>query len=121
MKEQIHHRFTIITCSGLSNTGKLTTQAAIQLLREDPSTFDQVFKGSRPIGDLIQAASEAEHVLILDGCTDTCAAKKLQAAGIDPDLHIIATECGIEKNGQADPRFSEISKFSAAVREKIRQ
>jgi hypothetical protein len=34
---------------------------------------------------------------------------------------IIATECGIEKNGQADPRFSGISKFSAAVREKIRQ
>lgn len=121
MREQIHHRFTIITCSGLSNTGKLTTQAAIQLIREDPSTFDQVFKGSRPIGDLIQAVSEAEQVLILDGCTDTCAAKKLQAAGIDPDLHIIATECGIDKNGQEDPQFFEIAKFSAAVRERIRQ
>jgi hypothetical protein len=44
--------------------------------------------------------------------------KKLPAARIDPDLHMIATECRIEKNGQEDPRFSEIS---AAVREKIRQ
>ena len=121
MKERIHHRFTIITCSGLSNTGKITTQAASQLLREYPSTFDQVFKGSRSIGDLKQAATKAEHILILDGCPDTCAAKKLRAAGIDPDLHINTTKCGIEKNGQADPCFSEISKFSAAVREKIRK
>ena len=75
MKERIYHRLTIITCSGLSNTGKLMTQTTSQLLREDLVTFDPVFKRFRSIWDLIQEATEANHILILNGFIDSCAAR----------------------------------------------
>jgi hypothetical protein len=52
MKERIYHRLTLITCSGLSNTGKLTTQTTSQLLREDLVTFDPDLKDSGPSGIL---------------------------------------------------------------------
>jgi len=32
-----------------------------------------------------------------------------------PDLHIVATECGIVKNGMEEPRFDEIERLAAAV------
>jgi uncharacterized metal-binding protein len=52
---------------------------------------------------------------VLDGCTDCCATKKLTAAGITPDLHIIATELGIVKNGMADVKYDEIETVVRAI------
>jgi uncharacterized metal-binding protein len=60
-------------------------------------------------------------VLVLDGCKDHCAAKKLKSLCLTPHIHITATEAGIEKNGMADPRFDEIEKLVAAVRKAVRQ
>ena len=60
-------------------------------------------------------------MVVLDGCKDHCAAKKLNSLCITPHIHIIATEEGIEKNGMADPGFDEIEILVAAVRKAVRQ
>jgi uncharacterized metal-binding protein len=60
-------------------------------------------------------AGSAERLIVLDGCTDCCATKKLSAAGLVADVHIIATELGIKKNGMADVRFDEIEKVIGAI------
>ncbi len=83
---------TLVTCSGLSNTGKLTARAGMLV----------------------------DRVLALDGCEDTCALKKLREIGVEPDLHVVATGCGIVKNGMAEPRFDEIERLAGAVIEAIR-
>ena len=61
------------------------------------------------------------RILALDGCEDACALKKLRETGVEPDLHIVATECGIVKNGMEEPRFDEIERLAAAVLEAIRR
>ena len=66
------------------------------------------------------AVRHADRGLVLDGCGDCCGKKKLRAVGIEPHMHIVATDCGIEKNGMADPRFDEIERLSSAVMEAIR-
>ena len=104
----------LVTCSGISNTGKLTTQAACSLMQGRPGRFlwTHVKKSA---ASLEEECRDGEQVVIIDGCHDCCASKKCAAAGIDPQIHIIATELGIEKNGMADVQYQEIERVVAAV------
>ena len=42
------------------------------------------------------------EVIVIDGCTDCCAKKKLSSSRLAPDCHIIATDLGIVKNGMGE-------------------
>jgi uncharacterized metal-binding protein len=108
---------TLVTCSGLSNTGRLTTQAAGMLRRRSPEIFEGHLTALQLKEDPGRILKEAGCLLVVDGCSDTCAAKRIRACGIEPDLHLIATECGIHKNGMAEVQFWEIEHLAAAIRE----
>lgn len=111
--------FTIITCSGVSSTGKLTTQAGTTLLRRCGGTVEACIPATRPTASLEKAVRHADRILVLDGCGDCCGKKKLQALGVEPHLHLIATDCGIAKRGMEEPHYREIEHLAAAVREAI--
>jgi uncharacterized metal-binding protein len=118
MNERICHRFTIITCSGISNTGRLTTQAALTLLQRRPGEYVWI-QAQQPAASLEAEIGEAEQVIVIDGCNDCCARKKLSSSRLTPHHHIIATELGIEKKGMAEVQYDEIGKVVAAVDQKI--
>jgi uncharacterized metal-binding protein len=104
----------LVTCSGISNTGKLTTQAAQILMQRKPGAFAWMH-AKQSAASLEAEAGDAELVIVIDGCTDCCATKKLTAAGITPNIHIIATDLGIVKNGMADVQYHEIETVISAV------
>jgi len=106
--------FALVTCSGISNTGKLTTQAGMLLMQRKPGMF-LCMNCKQSTESLRRDAEGAERLIVLDGCTDCCATKKLTAAGLVPDVHIIATELGIEKKGMGDVQYDEIEKVVRAV------
>lgn len=110
----------LITCSGVSNTGKLTTQVAGILAQKEPDLFEGHLHAKQSTRDM-EAVINGGKVVVLDGCGDRCAAKKLKSLCITPHIHIIATEEGIEKNGMADPKFDEIETLITAVLRKVRQ
>jgi uncharacterized metal-binding protein len=112
---------TIVTCSGISNTGKVTTQTGAALLRRCSGAVESCIPANRPTALLQNALRHADMILVLDGCGDCCGKKKLQALGIKAHLHLIATDCGIEKNGMAEPSFEEIERLAAAVLEAVRR
>ncbi|RXE55721.1 zinc-binding protein [Methanoculleus taiwanensis] len=112
---------TVITCSGISNTGKLTTQAGTMLLHCSCGAVEACIAATRPTASLENAVRHADRILVLDGCTDCCGKKKVAALGIEPHLHLVATDCGVVKNGMAEPRFDEIERLAAAVLEAIRR
>jgi uncharacterized metal-binding protein len=106
--------YALVTCSGISNTGKLTTQAAQILLQRKPGQY--VWMHARQPAAMLNAElGDAEKVIVLEGCTDCCASKKLKAAGHTAHYHIIATELGIEKKGMAEVQFDEIEKVIGAI------
>jgi len=111
---------TIITCSGISNTGKLTAKVGEILIRRCPGQIEVCLPARAEPDKMKDALSHAEQILVVDGCADCCARKKLMEHGYEPDIHIIATECGIVKNGMEDPRFDEIELLTSFIREKIR-
>ena len=106
--------YAIVTCSGISNTGKLTTQAGMILMQRKPGKF-LCMNCKQSAETLRMDAGGAEQLIVLDGCTDCCATKKLTAAGLSADVHIIATELGIEKNGMADVKYDEIETVVRAI------
>jgi uncharacterized metal-binding protein len=106
--------FALVTCSGISNTGKLTTQAALLLMQRRPGLY--VWMHAKQSAATLDAEiGDAEQVIVIDGCTDCCAMKKLAKSCLTPHHHIIATELGIEKNGMADGKYDEIEKIVGAV------
>jgi uncharacterized metal-binding protein len=105
----------LVTCSGISNTGKLTTQAALTLMQQWPGRY-QWTHVKKSAASLEGEVRDADRVIVIDGCYDCCATKKLAATTISPDGHIIATDLGIEKNGMADVQYAEIEQMVTAVR-----
>ncbi|MFY9800529.1 MAG: putative zinc-binding protein [Methanoregula sp.] len=93
--------FALVTCSGVSNTGKLTTQVALTLMQRRPGQYVWIHAG-QSTGTLQADIGDAEQVIVIDGCGDCCAKKKLSSSRIAPHHHIIATELGIEKKGMGD-------------------
>ncbi len=106
--------FALITCSGISNTGKLTTQAALMLMQRRPGYY--VWMHAKQSATTLETeVGDAEQVIVIDGCTDCCATKKLSKSFLTPHHHIIATELGIEKKGMGDVQYDEIEKVVDAV------
>jgi len=110
---------TLVTCSGISNTGKLTTQAALVLMQRRPGDYVWV-RAMQGGGVPADEIADADEVIVLDGCTDCCAAKKLAEAGLVPDRHLVATELGVRKNGMAEVEFAEIERIVSSVLEASR-
>jgi len=108
----------LVTCSGISNTGKLTTQAALALLQRRPGQYVWIY-AKQSTATLKAEIENVEQVVVIDGCTDCCARKKIAAFRVAHHHHIIATELGIEKNGMADVRYHEIETLVAALDRKI--
>jgi uncharacterized metal-binding protein len=104
----------LVTCSGISNTGKLTTQAAVALMQKWPGRYQwtHVKKSAASLEDEVR---NADQVVVIEGCHDCCASKKLAGTMVSPHCHIIATDLGIEKDGMADVQYSEIERVVAAV------
>ncbi|MDO9035841.1 MAG: putative zinc-binding protein [Methanoregula sp.] len=108
----------LVTCSGVSNTGKLTTQAAQILLQRKPGHY--IWMHAKQSTAMLEAEiGDADQLIVIDGCKDCCATKKLSASRIAPHHHIIATELGIEKKGMGEVQYDEIEKVVAAVDQKI--
>jgi len=104
----------LVTCSGISNTGKLTTQAAQVLLQRKPGKY--VWMHARQSAAMLEGEiGDAEQVIVIDGCTDCCATKKVSNSCITPHGHIIVTALGIEKKGMSEVQYDEIEKVIRAV------
>lgn len=106
----------IFACSGLSNTGKLTMQAASTLAfrRSDLYRAAAAQKGVDVVEDAI---SDGFKVLALDGCSDRCATKKLDEAGLKADVYMMVTELGIEKTTPSDVKPEYVEKIVRAIKE----
>jgi uncharacterized metal-binding protein len=114
MRDNDRH-ITLITCSGISNTGKLSSQAAQALLMRRPGRVTWV-RAARPPEELAAEARDAEHLVILNGCSDCCATKKLRAAGVeDRGTGLVITDLGVQKNGMAEVSFAEIETVVQAL------
>jgi len=90
----------ILACSGGSNVGQLTNQAAVELTREGQGRMFCLAGLGGGIPGLVQAARGAVEnggVLVLDGCAVGCAKAIAEQAGLAGYDYLVVTDLGIDK------------------------
>ncbi|WAI00203.1 putative zinc-binding protein [Methanogenium organophilum] len=111
----------LVTCSGISNTGKCTTRAAVQLRQRNPDLIDYHIaasgEGSMAVLEGLDPGSL--RVIVIDGCEDFCGRKKAEQCGLVPAGHVVATDCGVVKSGMDEPKFADIEALCRAVKTKM--
>ncbi len=87
----------ILACSGGSNVGQLTNQAAVELTREGQGKMFCLAGIGAQLPPMVKAGAKASGVVVLDGCPIGCAKKIMENAGLSPGRYVVVTDLGIEK------------------------
>lgn len=106
----------ILACSGGSNVGQLSNQAAIELTQEG---FGKMFClagiGGRLSG-FVQSAKDVPEMVVIDGCSVGCAKASLQNAEVPLQRYLVLTDLDIEKNKNFSLKREEIDLVKQNIR-----
>ncbi len=107
----------IVGCSGASNVGQLSNQAAVELTREGFGKMFCLAAVGAHLDSFVNAARKAQHLVAIDGCPVACAKNLLKHADIPVHSHVVLYDLGIEKTGNTVLSPEEVEKVKAAVKE----
>jgi len=105
----------ILACSGASNVGQLSNQAAVELTREG---FGQMFclaAIGAHLSKFVNYAQKVPSMVAIDGCSVGCIRAILEHAGVPLRNYVVLTDLGIEKNMNSTEKV-DIEKVKQAVR-----
>lgn len=105
----------ILACSGGSNVGQLSNQAAIELTQEGFGKMFCLAGIGGHLGGFVQSAKDVPAMVAIDGCEVGCAKAILDYAKIPTKNYLVLTELGIEKNKDFNLKAEDIRKVKAAV------
>jgi uncharacterized metal-binding protein len=107
----------ILACSGASNVGQLSNQAAVELTQEG---FGKMFCLAGIGGHLdgfVQSAKDVPQMVAIDGCPLGCAKAVLEHAQVPLQAYLLVTNLGIEKNREFSLKRADIDKVKGAVKD----
>lgn len=108
----------LLACSGGSNVGQLSNQAAVELTQEG---FGKMFCLAGIGGHLsgfVQSAKDTAHVVVIDGCEIGCAKAIMQHNEIPVKTYVVLTEAaGIAKNKNFRLDPEEVNKAKSVVKQ----
>lgn len=107
----------VFACSGGSNVGQITNEAAKQLDREGDGKFFCLIGVAAGVEGILANTRGADRVICLDGCSVACARQALEAAAVPISTYVVATDCGIEKGHHFDLTGEQVAAVCAAARQ----
>lgn len=105
----------ILVCSGGSNVGQLSNQAAVELTREGVGKMFCLAGIGAQLSGFVQSAWDVKTMVAIDGCPVGCAKAILEQAKVPLKNHIVITELGIEKNKNLGLKAEDITRVKSAV------
>ena len=111
----------ILSCSGGSNVGQLSNQAAVELTQEG---FGKMFCLAGVGGHLngfVQSAKDVPAMVAIDGCPVGCVKAILEHADIPVKNYVLITDLSIEKNKDFNLKDEDIQKVKETVRKSCDQ
>lgn len=109
-------KIMILTCSGGSNVGQLSNQAAIELTKEG---FGEIFCLAgidAKMSGFVQSTKDVKEMVLIDGCDKACGKTILENAGVELKKHIIVTKLNIKKNDNLNLNPDDIAVIKHAVK-----
>ncbi len=92
----------ILACSGGSNVGQLSNQAAVELTREGVGKMFCLAGIGGQLSGFVQSARDVSEMVAIDGCSVGCAKAILEKAQVPLKTYLVLTDLGIEKNKNFD-------------------
>jgi uncharacterized metal-binding protein len=109
----------ILSCSGGSNVGQLSNQAAVELTGEGFGKMSCLAGIGGELMGFIHSAITTPMVVVIDGCPIGCGKSCFEKADVPIKAYIVLTELGIEKNGDLELKAEDIAKVKEAVKHKV--
>lgn len=109
----------LLPCSGGSNVGQLSNQAAVELTQEG---FGKMFCLAGIGGELsgfVQSARDVAEMVVIDGCSVGCAKAIFAKAGIPMKNYIVITDEEIEKNKDLNLQRNDIDLVKRVVKKSV--
>lgn len=106
----------IFACSGGSNVGQITNEAAKKLTGEKIGRFFCLAGVGGDIEGIVNTTKDADVVVVLDGCSVSCSKAILDKVDVPITVYVDATKLGIDKNPSFDISEEQIESVCAAVR-----
>jgi len=104
----------VLPCSGGSNVGQLSNEAAVRLTKEGKASMFCLAGIGGHISGMIASCKGADAVIVIDGCGVECAKKTCEHAEIPITKYVLVTDLGIEKNKNFDLVEDDIRKVMDA-------
>jgi len=111
-----NEKIMILSCSGGSNVGQLSNQAAVELTREGFGKMYCLAGIGGRLSGFIQSARDVNTMITIDGCSLGCARAVLEEANVPLRQYLIITDLGIEKNKDFDLRQDQLRMVKESVR-----
>ncbi len=111
----------ILACSGGSNVGQLSNQAAVELTREGVGKMFCLAGIGGQLNGFVQSARDVPGMVVIDGCSLGCAKASLEQAQVPMRTYLVLTDLGIEKNKELIPKPEEVQRVKEAVKEALAQ
>ena len=106
----------IFACSGGSNVGQITNEAAKKLDKEGVGRFFCLAGVGAMLDGMIANAKGADRVVAIDGCSVACAKVACDKAEVPISTYVVATELGIEKGHHFNITDDEVETVCVAAR-----
>ena len=106
----------ILACSGGSNVGQLSNQAAVELTREGFGKMYCLAGIGGLLSGFVQSAKDVQALVAIDGCDVGCAKAILEHTEVPLKNYVVITELGIEKNKNFELMSPDILKVKEAIR-----
>lgn len=97
----------IFACSGGSDVGKITDEAARLLTKEGKGKMFCLAGIGGRVSGIMASTEAAAKVLAIDGCPLDCAKKTLELAGFKGFEHLRLSDIGLQK-GKSEPKEDNI-------------
>lgn len=107
----------ILACSGGSNVGQLSNQAAVALTQEGFGKLFCLAGVGAHLSGFVQSARDIPNLVVIDGCEIGCAKGVLEQAGVPLRSYLVITDLGIGKNKDMNLKREEIERVKQAVKE----
>jgi uncharacterized metal-binding protein len=111
-----NNNIMILSCSGASNLGQLSNQAAVELAREKFGKMFCLAGIGAHLSGFVQSAKDVPAMVVIDGCPVACAKKILEHAEIPVRAYVAVSEMGIEKNMDTNLQREEVERVKEAAK-----
>lgn len=106
----------VFACSGGSNVGQLSNEAAKKLDIEGVGSFFCMAGIGGGLPGMVAKAKDADGTIVIDGCDVACTKAAFEREGVPMSKYIVITDLGIEKGHHFDLTAEQIETVCAAAR-----